>query len=112
MGGGSRRCAGMQPTFHVHDSPVGHLLAVGLLASLLAVAVRLVVGHDHDRDPPVPVEFPQLAPLGRRVYVRLFLPNAISKPRSRITSIAVVESRVDYDVEQNILIIDNDDIQR
>lgn len=80
-------------TFHVHDGSVGHFLAVELLAPFLPVAIGLVVGHDHDRDPPVTVEFPQLASLGRRVYVRLFLPKAISKPRSRITSIAVVESQ-------------------
>lgn len=79
-------------TFHVHDGPVGHLLPVRLLAALLPLAVRLLVGHYDDGDAPVAIELPQLAPLGRRVYVRLFYRRDIET--ARLVNPAPIPARI------------------
>lgn len=91
-----RRISARLPTFHVHDSPVRHFLAVGLLAPFLSLLVRFLVSDNDYGDASVTVEFPQLAPLSRRVYVRLFY---TALQRTHISVGASYRRRVN--VEQN-----------
>lgn len=78
-------------TFHIDDGPVGHLLAVGLLPALLALPVGLVVSHNDHRQAPVTLEFLQLAPLGRQIYVRLY--NRGRPPQAQRFRLAISKSR-------------------